>query len=267
MGDQDQCHRKNNRQTLKLKLERPDGSTSFWYVGGKIYDYQAGKTEEQEQLRAYSQKLAENRQFRSERVEKRRRLNAAREADDRHFAERRREKWIALVREAADIGLKPDPSWTEREFRLEIWHKKQEIRREEEGRAREEYWAEEKRRTAEQRLFWQRQQKEEAARFLAKVWERSVARSRLLKALLGPDDVGELWEYIPHIVKFGTFDRDPDSWGFGREHRSISRIDFPARNPQTQRRTWEAAAPRRWRRKDQCAERWDHLFSNDPAAE
>lgn len=270
MGDQDQCHRstkKTARPILTLGGERCE------WTGQPIANYRVLNRflkEEAERLAA-SEAAWERAQQRKLRVQNRRKLReelaAKREEKEQRLAERRRVTWIALVREAADIGLKPDPRWSEHEFKLEIWYKKQDIRREEEERAREEYWAEEQQRTAEQRLFWQRQQKEESARFLAKVWKRSVARSQELKRSADPEELGDLWKHIPHIVKFGIFDSDPDSWGFGREHRSISRINFPARNPQKQPRTWEAVAPRQWRRKDHCSGRWNHLFINDPAAE
>jgi hypothetical protein len=266
MGDQEECHRnsKSRRPLLTLAGERCE------WTGQPIANYRVQErlaTEELARKEASEQarKRAEEReQERLARREARERKVAQQADNERRSAELRRERWIALAREAAAIGLVPDPTWSEQEFRSWIWDRKQEIRYEEEELAREEYWAEDLRRAAEK---LQRRQKEEAARFLAKAWEQSVARNRSLNTPLDPDDVGEQWEYIPHIVKFGTYDRYPDAWGFGQEYRSISRINFPARNPQKQRRTWEAKAPRQWRRKDQCAERWNQLFIYDPAAE
>ncbi len=266
MGDYDQCHRstkKTARPILTLGGERCE------WTGQPVANYRVRERllrEKAERLAASEdaiKRAQERRLLAQERRDVRKRIDAARAADDQRFAERRRETWIELVREATEIGLKPDPQWTEHQFRSEIWYKKLEIRREEEDRAREEYWAEDRRRAAKQ--LWRRQ-KEEATRFLVKAWKSSVARNRSLKISPSPDHVGEQWEYIPHIVKFGSFDADSNSWGFGREHRSVSRINFPARTPQKQRRTWEAQAPRKWRRKDQCAECWDHLF-NDPTPE
>lgn len=302
MGDQDQCHRstkKTARPILTLGGERCE------WTDQPIANYRIRERflkEEAERLAASeaARERAQQSKFQAQNRRKlREELAANREENEHRFAERRRKTWIALVREATNIGLKPDPRWTEREFRLEIWDRKQDIRREEEERAREEYWAEEKRRTAEQRLFWQRQQQEEAARFLAKVWEWSVARNRELKRPADLEELGDLWEHIPHVARHGICRRNYDwycrriGWDYwsypqelyqarGRCRKKLARAMVELlgqktglrsncgrgmRPQQKQRRTWEAEAPQQWRRKDHCAGRWAHLFIIDPAAE
>lgn len=127
---------------------------------------------------------------------------------------------------------------------------------------------------------WMREARERERIRRQEVKEQSLRRKAELDDLRchGCDEMEE----VPHVVRFGTFDGE----GFGREHRSIKQDIWLGRgrhrrkaaaemieylgqfhcrrhvsgrgphNPQKQQRTWEAATPRKWRRKDQCNERW-----------
>lgn len=284
MGDQS-CHRNNktNRPMLTLGGERCE------YTGEPLANFTvrerlAAQEAKEQAIREDARKRVEAQQRRRELAQERREFRqqaAAEQAErDHYLAERRREKWLELTAEAAELGFTPDSSWNEREF-IEA------LRKQRRAREHEEFLERERR----GQLEWQRREQARARRFRDEVMRHSIERNAALKRLLTPEDVGDEWADIPHVARHGIARCKSDPWDrIGWEHWSKPQEYYQARGrhrlkaavamaeylgqwlgrrsskgrgmrpQQKQSRTWERAAPRTWRRKDQCAARWNHLF-------
>ncbi len=265
-----QCHHepKPKRRILTLK-PAPDACPydPFRNQEEQILRFKRGETKEQERLRDYSRQLAEarnrKRELSQERSEQRRRevkfhAETLRIREERATQERewQRRRWYSLLERAVSLGLQPAQDWNEQLVRRLVQERQQELRQQAQRAA------------DQQKLLRRKSESERAKR----------------------EELEGAWEHIPYVVKFGDFGRgakahygrgdlasfnqDWQPWSCGGLWQDRLRLEHfvrtgilkrgrmgkGARNPQKQRRTWKAAAPRKWRRKDQCVERWNHLF-------
>jgi hypothetical protein len=268
------CHHKSKpkRPTLTLKLRQPTDYLDFpeLEIKQKIKDYLTGVTHDQAEVRGLSRQLAKQRDQRRREAEARRELQEARRlaeeraktarvANDEWDREQKRKRWFRLLEDAVKLGLQPSQDWNEKKVLRLIESRHTELR--------------DKRLKAESR--------------------RHLEIKRQLAIQAAKDVLEDQFDHLPSVARHGVACSDKTEWGIkigwegwsrprdfyqsrGR-HRGLlamkmvevidqhkgrrSGFGRGMRPQQIQSRTWEAAAPRKWRRNDQCDQRWNHLFS------
>lgn len=203
MGDKNQ-NQKCKRPILTLAGERCEWtgeSLAAIRLRERFEREDAERRAASEQARQRAEERKRVWQAKQEIRENRARTAAKRAAADQAYAEKRRQKWLQLVSEAADIGLKPDPEWSEREFVLALRARRQQLHdaelRQRKAQALARGQLLEAKNEPDKGL---RRQREEIVCIKT---ERLEARNREFRRPLDSEEIGELYEAYPAIVKHG----------------------------------------------------------------